>query len=159
MNQTITEVEAVAKASLVTRFFGRNEKVQNRYIKMIQRSIKNEVVHDFPQLLKKMERIVEKKIESHKEDFYVVDQSIIQNTLNHTDYVWIVRNYGTHLIPLISEESLEERVSFFNAILRNKGSREYLYYHISATKGIKKIKEENVVSLIQSGVAIEPTVV
>ena len=57
------------------------------------------MLYKYNELLKVMEKIVEKNVKAYKTDFYEHDTEVLKNMEVGTPYAWIVREHGTHLTP------------------------------------------------------------
>lgn len=106
---TFNEVEntVATKKSLVTRYYERSEKVQKRYISYVSTSVRNAE----GTLENTMSTIVERVLKGYHNDFYLHDIQML-NEKSAFEYIWIVREYGTFLVDLLSPYKCEDKLSF-----------------------------------------------
>lgn len=76
-------------------------------------------------LLNHMEWHVKRTVKHYQTDFYKYDIERIhdiENNAQYGEYLWIIRECGTHIVTLTSGEKLSDNV-YFQAILENYGTR------------------------------------
>lgn len=61
-------------------------------------------------LFKKMSKIVEKRVQRFKDDFYIEDKKLLRDPEDN-EYVWIARTCGTLLCPM---KKLNRFVKYYN---------------------------------------------
>lgn len=158
MNTTINETnnEVIVKKQPFERFYSDErltDEVKERYVRFVKSMIAVDKV-EFPSLFKKMSNIVERYVKNYKNDFYVTDISAINQVIEKTDFIWVVRPNGTHLIQLKSTFSLENRISYLKSIGTYEGDIPFRYYLLNE-QTTKKISYEQALELIENGVLIQ----
>lgn len=117
-----------------------NDKVRERYTNFVKSMLELEKI-EYSSLFKKMNNIVKRNLLNYQNDFYVTDIGVLRDTLKDTNFIWVVRPYGTHLIELTSDLPMEERLSYLKAIGKSEGDIQYRYYYLTP-QGLKKISVE-----------------
>ena len=78
-------------------------------------------------VLETMSSVVEWRVELYKSDFYSHDWDVIEG-LKPSEFVWFVRNTGTHLV-LPPEDGNQEYLDFWHYLYEVfKGANDWFYY-------------------------------
>lgn len=75
-------------------------------------------------LVKHMEWHVKRTVKHYQSDFYKYDISRlheIENAAEKGNYLWIIRDCGTHIVKVYEDEPIKKNV-YYEAILQNYGS-------------------------------------
>lgn len=111
---------------------------------------KRQILKGDNELLKNMVRIVDQNVVKYHSDFYIHDVEIIKE-IKGNPLLWIVRDFGTHMLNLYSEDFSEHNEwsnnLFFNAILHNSGDRIKGIYLIENNR-VQKITKEKAFSVL-----------
>lgn len=133
-------------------FYDKNDLQKKQYLSYMKRKIRNSNESSYNLVLKQMMEVVEKTLLNHFADFYVHDVEIMKFT-EGSPVLWIVRDYGTHIVDLQSEifhegswgKEIWDAERHFNAILHNvksSGKKVRGIYLIENEK-MKKISEKS----------------
>lgn len=111
---------------------------------------KSKILKGDNNLLKKMVQIVESNVKKYKSDFYIHDVELMKEYAGDP-YIWIVREYGTHCIYLLSTDFTKdnqwENKPYFKAILNNFSDIKGIY--LIKNGELKKITKEKTFSILE----------
>lgn len=137
----------MSKKTMSVAFYEKNDLQKKRILNYRRKKILN----GNDKLLLSMMMVVEKNLKDYFSDFYIHDLEQIENH-NRKEFLWIVREYGTHYIDLHSEHFTQDNewysVLYFNEILEN--SRHGIVGIYLYEKGIlQKINEAKAILILQ----------